>query len=128
MKMKNSFSLWSPVLPDAALATSGLQRLDVPKASDHLPVIVDFDLSGKTYLIEDTPAHLPFIFKQNNGQVIFESDETGTISIYNTSGSLIYKVEKSTIGDFYLDIDRLSGLYIFTFETQKRNFSTKFYR
>jgi exonuclease III len=128
MKLKNSFSLWSPVLPNDMLTSTGLQRLDVPKASDHIPVIVDFDWSGKTDLTEDTLAQFPFRFKQNNEQIIFESNETGIISVYNTAGSLIYKVEKSTIGDFYLDIDRLTGLFIFSFETKQGIFSSKFYR
>ena len=93
--------LFCQMLP---LATSGFcKRLDVPKASDHLPVIVDFDLSGKTYLIEDTPAHLPLYSNKTMVKVIFGvPDELGQSTSTLHQAALIYKVEKSTIGDFYL--------------------------
>lgn len=128
MALKNSFALWSPSLSDQELTSSGLQRLDIPKASDHVPVVVDFDLSGKTNLIGEVNNQLPFKFKQSNDQFVFESESTGIISIYNTAGSLLYKGEKVDSNDIYLDINRLSGLFIFTFETKKGTYSCKFYR
>ena len=40
----NRFVLFTPELPDEALARYGLRRDDTSRATDHLPVVADFVL------------------------------------------------------------------------------------
>lgn len=127
MKLNNSYALWSPALSTVELSNLGLQRDDVPRASDHLPVIADFDMSGVTSSSYERE-ELPFSFSQKNGQLIFDSKSNGQILISDITGRKIYEMNKTESGEIFLDAPHLSGLFIFSFTTKNGIFSTKFYR
>lgn len=54
MSLKNSFVLFSPALTPSELATYDLQADDVTAASDHLPVVADFDFGTSTAIDQGT--------------------------------------------------------------------------
>jgi exonuclease III len=127
MKLNNSYALWSPALSTVELSNLGLQRDDVPRASDHLPVIADFDISGVTSTSYERE-ELPISFSQKNGQLIFDSKSNGQILISDNTGKKIYEMNKTESGEIILDIPSISGLFLFSFVTKDNVFSTKFYR
>lgn len=127
MKLNNSYALWSPALSTVELSNLELQRDDVPRASDHLPVIADFDISGVTSTSYERE-ELPFSFSQKNGQLIFDSKSNGQILISDITGKKIYEMNKTESGEIILDIPSISGLFLFSFVTKDNVFSTKFYR
>jgi exonuclease III len=48
LRLGNRFVLFTPAMTADSLAAHDLQPQDVPTASDHLPVVSDFMLSGST--------------------------------------------------------------------------------
>ena len=127
MSLQNSFALWTPAMTNADLTAAGLQKEDIPSASDHLPVIADFNIEGKTGTNEDAIT-LPFFFTQKNGEIAVESDLTGKILISDTAGRILFNLEKDAPGEQVLHLPELSGLFIFTFETNQGVYSVKFFR
>ena len=75
MSLQNSFAFWTPAMTNTALTAAGLQKEDIPSASDHLPVIADFNIEGKTGTNEDAIT-LPFFFTQKNGEMPVKSNLT----------------------------------------------------
>jgi len=71
---------------------------------------------------------LPFFFTQKNGEIAVESDLTGKILISDTAGRILFNADKSTLGEQVLHLPELSGLFIFTFETNQGVYSVKFFR
>ena len=64
-------------MSDQKLLSSGLQERDIVLASDHLPVVADFDLSGTTDITEEI-SEKPFEFYKKDGstfQEFYGSDE-----------------------------------------------------
>ncbi|NOX19543.1 MAG: T9SS type A sorting domain-containing protein [Chlorobi bacterium] len=53
MKLKNSFSLFTPFLSDEQLSENELNSNDVLLASDHLPVVADFEFVNVTKVDEE---------------------------------------------------------------------------
>lgn len=127
MKITNSFALWTPMLSAQQLTDFGLQMEDVVRASDHLPVIADFDLDSKTSTTTEIK-ELPFSFTQHNGQVVMESEYMGRILVTDITGKVFLDVMKDNSGQVLLDFPTFTGLYIFTFYTEGKVFSTKLYR
>jgi hypothetical protein len=127
MSLQNSLALWTPAMTNTALTAAGLQKEDIPSASDHLPVIADFNIEGKTGTNEDAIT-LPFFFTQKNGEIAVESDLTGKILISDTAGRILFNSDKSSPGEQVLHLPELSGLFIFTFETNQGVYSVKFFR
>ncbi|MFK7924923.1 MAG: endonuclease/exonuclease/phosphatase family protein [Bacteroidia bacterium] len=53
MSLENSFVLFTPTLTPSELTTYDLQANDVTIASDHLPVVADFDFGTSTAIYQD---------------------------------------------------------------------------
>jgi endonuclease/exonuclease/phosphatase family metal-dependent hydrolase len=54
MTIKNSFSLFTPAMEPDSLLKYGLQENDVVSASDHLPLVADFELDPATSIKRET--------------------------------------------------------------------------
>lgn len=128
ISLSNSFALWSPSLSNAELNTFGLQRVDVPVVSDHLPVIADFDLERSTSVLNENTDEQPFYFVQSNGQIILHSKYTGNLLITDISGRIFMEAKKETPEELILDLSEIKGLIVFSFTTNDGIYSTKFYR
>lgn len=128
IKLTNSYALWTPSLSTAELNTFGLQQEDVPRASDHLPVIADFDLEGTTSNIDNNLDELPFTFTQKHGQFLLDSKLTGRVVISDITGRIILDILKEESGEIILDTPPISGLFFFSFTTNNGIISTQFYR
>jgi endonuclease/exonuclease/phosphatase family metal-dependent hydrolase len=58
LKLKNSFSLFTPFLSDEQLAENGLNASDVLLASDHLPVVADFEFTNIPNVNDESGAQI----------------------------------------------------------------------
>ncbi|MCF8241753.1 MAG: T9SS type A sorting domain-containing protein [Melioribacteraceae bacterium] len=65
MEKTNSFVLFTPVLPADTLDYYGLYETDALNASDHLPVVADFDLSPQTNIHHQSEIPGDFKLYQN---------------------------------------------------------------
>jgi exonuclease III len=125
MESVNQFSLWSPSLTEEQLATSGLQMEDVPRASDHLPVVCDFIIPGVSSSYGVLPALDDFSIFQFGSEVIVRCPEEGEILIFDSAGRKIM-TEKIGVNDWNyekrLEGIRNQGIYFITFlsKNQKR--------
>lgn len=127
MQATNGFVLWTPEMSSSALNRYGLQYNDVPRASDHAPIIGDFRLHDLTN-VEESAKEKPFIFKQQNGEWTIESTLTGRLVASDVAGRIIVDVQKQESGAQAIALPPLSGLFVLTFYTEQGIFSTKFFR
>jgi endonuclease/exonuclease/phosphatase family metal-dependent hydrolase len=85
LTLHNSFSLFTPSLPQDSLTTYNLFANDAVLASDHLPIVADFELKNLTAIKDPLP-------KQDFGiQQIYPNPSHGIteISIHNPTKSFI---------------------------------------
>jgi endonuclease/exonuclease/phosphatase family metal-dependent hydrolase len=65
IELKNSYTLFTNHLPSDSLTTYGLIDIDASSASDHLPVVADFQFPNITILYEDSETEIDFSLNQN---------------------------------------------------------------
>lgn len=129
VEMKNSFALWSPSLTPEQLLLSGIQKDDVPIASDHVPLIGDFLMPGFSSSTSTEIVKAPFEYKVSNDQLIFNSMLSGQVTITDISGRTIYSIQKTSgIDQIEIDLNFNSGVYILHFSTDREKYNTKFFR
>jgi len=131
IEMKNSFALWSPSLTTEQLSLSGIQKDDVPIASDHLPLVGDFMIPGFSSSTNTEIVKAPFDYLITNDQLIFNSMLAGRITITDISGRIICSSVKSSAIDqieIDLNLDSILGVYILHFFTDKEKYSIKIFR
>lgn len=128
MSLSNCFALWSPVLPTDKLLSTGLQKYDVPNASDHLPIVADFDLSGNTSTSLDTKITHPFTLRYVDDQLLINSDYIGKVLLSDLTGRVIIETYKNAPGEIAINVPSFSGIYIFSFYTNNGLFSSSFFR
>lgn len=87
MDLKNSFVLFTPELTQDQLNEFNLNSNDVTQASDHLPVVGDFDFTGFTIAIADVDKSNPNVLKitpnpfKTKSVLQFELSQKSTIRI-----------------------------------------------
>ena len=127
--MTNSFALWSPSLTPEQLLLSGIQKDDVPIASDHVPLIGDFLMPGFSSSTSTEIVKAPFKYTVSNDQMIFNSMLSGQVTITDISGRTIYSIQKTSgIDQIEIDLNFNSGVYILHFSTDREKYNTKFFR
>ncbi len=127
MSISNSFVLYTPGMLQNDLNKYGLNYYDVDRASDHLPVVVDFDLQGTTST-ESASSPLPFRFIRQGDSWSFESELIGRLTISELSGRLVYTMDKNLPGKMDVELPPLSGLYIISFYTGRKLYSLKVFK
>ncbi len=65
LNLKNGFSLFIPALPADTLTAYGLKAIDADNASDHLPIVADFELPIKTNVLQNNNKNFGFKLFQN---------------------------------------------------------------
>ncbi len=128
MTHKNSFALWTPTLTTTQLNSSGLLKNDVIYASDHAPIVCDFEIPGTFSSVNNENSFSDFSVQQLNGQYIIKSVNEGKIIISDISGRNIYQGYKSAYTEELIieaDCLPLRGLYVITFVTDHRIYSEK---
>jgi endonuclease/exonuclease/phosphatase family metal-dependent hydrolase len=124
LKLKNAFSLWTAAMTNQQLLTYGLQERDIVAASDHLPVVADFDLNGTTNISlvdQDTP----FKFYNNGGVWTINSKFTGRLRVSDVSGKTYHDTNILKDEDQPIQLPDVSGLFLVTLVTQEMIFSIK---
>ena len=119
MSVKNSFGLWSRSLTDQQLSSAGLFREDIETASDHLPIVADFQVFGT--VASEEPTNTPDIKAYWVGDnLIFSADQSGTVALYDVSGKehscFDYKVSQGPIIVEY-DASTSGQILILTFRS-----------
>jgi exonuclease III len=123
MESVNQYSLWSPALTQEQLATSGLQKEDVPTVSDHLPVVCDFFIPGISSSYGVLPDMNDFSIFQIGSEVIVRCAEEGEILVFDSAGRKILneKIGKNDLMyEKRLEGFRTQGLYFITFLSEKQ--------
>lgn len=123
LSIKNSFALWSPDLTSQQLASSGLQAGDIPTASDHLPIVADFSITGLSTEVVTSDGG-PVISAGWNGQnLVFSAEKDGRVSLHDVSGSELCAFDYKTadgvrvIDGFNPALQDRYGLIIVTFRS-----------
>lgn len=86
MALRNSYALFTPALSTAELSQFGLQANDVVFATDHLPVVADFEILVETDVQELVVAETPLIQVWPNPatdtvNVRYELQEGGAVKV-----------------------------------------------
>ncbi len=116
LEIGNRFVLFTPAMSADSLAAHGLLPEDTISASDHLPVVADFDLSGEPTQIETGSIRhrrLPFILAQNHPNPWFPNPDS---SVWESTGSSQTTIQFSLPqkGQVKLQIFNLAGQIVKT--------------
>jgi exonuclease III len=129
MERVNQFSLWSPVLTEEQLASSGLQKDDVPRASDHLPVVCDFFIPGISSSYGVLPDSDDFSIYQRGSEVFVRYSEEGDILVFDMAGRKILQKKtenKGSTNEVTLEGLQNYGIYFITFLSEKKKRTKRF--
>lgn len=114
IRLENSFTLFTPALSQADLNTYGLQADDVVEASDHLPLVADFQMGTSTAINPSLEKLLKLSISpnplENYSQIRYHLPKPSSvrITIYNSSGQSIEILQQDNlgIGDHSLDLQK----------------------
>ena len=136
LDLKNSYSLFTPVMPQDTLTTYGLNANDILGASDHLPIVADFKIRNVSS--SNNLTHLVDAFEVNpnpiadNFTVKFDLKKQQAIelAVYNYTGQLvqILKNERLASGTHQFSFTENkwpSGLYFLSLKTAEGVVSLK---
>lgn len=127
MNITNRYVLWTEGMSNQDLNRFNLKAQDITRASDHCPVVVDFDLStaSSTTVSVSEP---PFIFRKSGTNWLVKSIDDGILLLSDLSGQTL--IRKSLRGgiETSIDIPNYSGIYVITFVGAGGVFSTKVFR
>lgn len=128
LTLKNSFALYSKGLSNPMLNKLGLNRDDIERASDHLPIVGDFVLGREVSTSEDNKSNeMPFNLRREGQQLIVNSPKSGVFRIADILGRTIFeKYNDLPTQDLYLDIN-VQGIYILQFYTEGQLYAVKFW-
>ncbi|MEL6252339.1 MAG: endonuclease/exonuclease/phosphatase family protein [Bacteroidota bacterium] len=102
--LKNSYTLFSPALSQSDLNAYNLQANDVVRASDHLPLVADFQFGtstsirpneGNTFNLKITPNPV-----NGNARITYVLEKSSSIQlkIFNTLGQEVMSLEDRPLG------------------------------
>lgn len=135
IQLRNAYSLWTPSLTNDELNLFGLQSNDVEIASDHLPLICDFQVEGVSNLAENGLADSQVKFTQYGDEltVYFGQNDldTKTIILSDITGRVIAQhVIHSSEQQKILDIQNLAqhNIYICSIIDAKGVRSIRFFK
>ncbi|MEL7534593.1 MAG: T9SS type A sorting domain-containing protein [Bacteroidota bacterium] len=121
LSLANSYSLFTPALSASELAANNLQSNDAIIASDHLPLVADFDFGGSTAIdSEDATLKLRISPNPINGPATLayslSQSSPVEINIFDAAGKKVFSqhIESSGLGDFKLALDTqafAAGIY-----------------
>lgn len=121
MSVENTYSLFTPALSTSELATYNLQANDATIASDHLPLVADFDFGGATSIETDGQSlqlHISPNPLQRQATISYSLAVSSSvqINIFNAAGKKVFSqhIEKSGQGDYQLALNAQSfaaGIY-----------------
>lgn len=127
MQANNSFVLWTPTMTQEQLMQVGLQADDVVRASDHAPIVGDYKL-GVITAVEEEKDVQPFVFLQRDGEWLIDSELRGRLIVSDLSGKVFVDIKKDQLGEQFIYLPNLSGMFIISFQTEQGIFSTKIFR
>lgn len=116
LDLKNSYSLFTPSLPQDTLTTYGMNVNDILGASDHLPIVADFKIRDVSSIDNLTDLVEAFEVSPNpitdNFVLKFELQKQQTIelAVYNYTGQLVQILKKERLA---------SGTHQFSFSENK---------
>jgi hypothetical protein len=135
IQLRNAYSLWTPSLTNDELNLFGLQSNDVEIASDHLPLICDFQVEGVSNLAENGLADSQVKFTQYGDEltVYFGQNDldTKTIILSDMTGRVVeQQVIHSSEQQKIMDIQNLAqhNIYIFSIIDAKGVRSIRFFK
>lgn len=130
LQLTNSFALETEELPADTLNLYGLEALDARNGADHIMVVADFVLAGKTGFYQPT-------FKEEiigypnpgSGKITYKlpalMDGTTKVSVHNIQNQSITLLENLPVDEGSVVIDSSSwqkGLYLLAFSTRKHSY------
>lgn len=128
MKVQNSFALWTAALSQSELNEYNLSSGDILNASDHLPVVADFNFS--TVSTDDFVTLDVTIYPNPvSDKMYIEMEETlsSEFAIYNVEGIKIKTIKNDKSKIQIIDLSDLnSGQYYILFQNQNGRMAKSF--
>lgn len=114
LDLKNTYALFTPTLPQDSLSQYNLMGSDVTFASDHLPIVADFELnlssSASIPEVDEIPLSItPNPFRETATlHYHLESSSTVSVRFFDGQGRLLraWQLEKQPAGEHALEISR----------------------
>lgn len=127
LQNQNCYTLWTEKLTQEQLNTSGLQKNDVSRASDHLPQVVDFSFIKKTDVTEIQPLKKEdFKYVVVDRTLIVQTSYDGKWSLLDLTGKTIFEGRIKVGHDEMVDVsDLTSGIYLLQFKSENKIQSLK---
>lgn len=124
LKLKNAFSLWTEGMSDQQLLANGLQERDIIAASDHMPVLADFDLNGTTD-VSEIHSEYPFQFTKHEDSWAIQSNYYGRLIISDLAGKTYFNTYIKSEESNTINLPDHHGIFIITLVTAQSTYSIK---
>ncbi len=122
--LKKSFVIYTTKMSNTAISKYGLNYDDSPKASDHCPIVADFQLKNISDV--ETNNEQTQQFKIENNAIVLKQNSNSFVVIYNILGQIVKQKQVKDIEQ--IDISYLKqGIYFIVIVDNQLNMQIKSY-